>query len=66
MSITLKAWEQAKSAEVVSRSNEPFPAGRNIETKVTELSCRFKDNDPEKPSFIMKLETNDDKKLKGV
>ena len=66
MSITLKAWEQAKSAEVTKNEYPEFPIGRKIRTKVTELSCKFQDDDPEKPNFMLKFQTDDDKPIRGA
>jgi hypothetical protein len=68
MGITLKGWEQAKSAEVVTRGEyDPFPEGRKIETVVTELSSRVKEgNSPDQVDFMLKLETTDEKQSKGA
>jgi hypothetical protein len=66
MSITLKAWEQAKSAETNSNNYPDFPEGKKIETLVTELSCKFQDDDPEKPNFMLKFQTNDDRAIRSA
>lgn len=67
MGLTLKGWEKAKSAEVRQSQEFPeFPVGNGIEVKVTELSSKFKDGDPEKVDFMLKLETTGDKPIKGA